>query len=125
MIQVIGFWRVCPLHLQRLWRIPFFAACCLVRFQTSSVADGLRPSDLKDSSKAGVDECLGLLQCCSHGFPCFSSIQQDRFYCGIKDPDFDVDGQLVRPRCSSFGGKLLFLCQFSLLHWHLSVLVCQ
>ena len=26
--------------------------------------------------------------------PCFSLIQQDRFYCGVKAPDFDVDGQV-------------------------------
>ena len=58
------------------------------------VADGLRPLDLKDSSRAGIDECLDLLQCRSRGYPCFSSLQQDRFYCGVKDSDFDVDGHV-------------------------------
>ena len=62
-------------------------------FPQFSVADGLRPSDLKDSSEAGVDECLDLLLCHSCGSPRFSSIQQDRFHCGVTDPDFDVDGQ--------------------------------
>ena len=59
-------------------------------FPEFSVADGLRPSD---SFKAGVDECLDFLQCRGHSFPCFSSIQQGRFYCGVKDPDLYVDGQ--------------------------------
>ena len=57
-----------------------------------SVTDGLRPSDLKDSSEAGVDGCLN--QCHSRGSLCFSSIQQDRLYRGVKDPDFDVNGQV-------------------------------
>ena len=48
-------------------------------FPEFSVADGLRPSDPKDSSKACVDECLDLLQCRNRSFPCFSSMQQDRF----------------------------------------------
>ena len=61
----------------------------LGQFPKFSAADGLRPSDPKDSSKAAVDECLDLFQ-----FPCFSSIKQDRFYCFVKDPDFDVDGQV-------------------------------
>ena len=34
-IQVSGFWRVCPIHLQHLWRISSSAACCLVCFQSS------------------------------------------------------------------------------------------
>ena len=73
-----------------------FILCWLLLglFPEFSVADGLKPSDPKDSSKAGVDECLRLLQCCSRGSPCFSSIQQDRFDCGVKYPDFDVDGQV-------------------------------
>ena len=73
-----------------------FIFCCLLLgpFPELSVADGLRPSDPKDSSEAGVDECLDLLQCRSHDSPCFSSVQQDRFYCGVKDPDFDVDGRV-------------------------------
>ena len=28
------------------------------------------------------------------GSPCFGSIKQDRFYCGVKDLDFDVDDQV-------------------------------
>ena len=36
------------------------------------------------------------LLCRSRGSPCFSSIQQDRFDCGVKDPDFDVGGQVRR-----------------------------
>ena len=63
-------------------------------FPEFSVADSLRSLDLKDSSKAGVDEFLDLLQCGSRGSPCFSSIQQNRFYCGVKVPDFDVAGQV-------------------------------
>ena len=35
MIQVIGFGRVCPIHLQRLWRMSSSAGCCLVRFHSS------------------------------------------------------------------------------------------
>ena len=62
-------------------------------FPEFSVANGLRSSDPKDSSMAGVDECLDLPQCRSHGSPCFSSLQQDRCYCGVTDPDFDVDGR--------------------------------
>ena len=62
-------------------------------FPEFSVADGLRPSDPKDSSETGVDECLDLLQCRSRSSPCFSSIQKDRF-CNTKDPDFDVDCQV-------------------------------
>ena len=57
-----------------------------------SVADGARPLDQKDSSKAGVDECLDCLQCRSRGSPCISAIQQDMFCCGVEDPDFDVEG---------------------------------
>ena len=52
-------------------------------FPEFSVADGLRPLDPKDSSKAGVDECVDLLQCRSRGSLCFSSIQHDRFYCAV------------------------------------------
>ena len=48
-------------------------------FPEFSVVDCLRLLDPKYSSKAGVDECLYLNQCCSCGFPCFTSIQQDRF----------------------------------------------
>ena len=43
---------------------------------------------------AGVDERLDLLQCCRHGSSRFSSIQQDRFYCCVEDPDFDIDVQV-------------------------------
>ena len=50
--------------------------------------------DLKDSSNAGVDECRGLCQCHSGGSPCSSCLQQDRCYCCVEDPDFDVDGQV-------------------------------
>ena len=119
MIKFTGFRRVCPIHLQGLWRTSSSSGCCLVRFPECSVADGLRPSDPKNYSKAGVDECLDLLLCRSRGSTCFGYIQQDRFYCCVKDPDFDVDGQ-VRPRCSLFGVRLLWLCQFLLLHWHQS-----
>ena len=49
-------------------------------FPEFSIANVLRSSDPKDSSKAGVEECLDLLQCRSHGSPCFSSIQQDRVF---------------------------------------------
>ena len=55
---------------------------------------GLRSSDLKDSSRTGVDECLDLLHCHSHGSPCFISIQKGSFYCGVENPDFDVGDQL-------------------------------
>ena len=51
-------------------------------------------SDPKNYPKADIDECPDLLRCCSHGSLCFSSIQQDRFYCGVRDPDFDVNGQV-------------------------------
>ena len=61
-------------------------------FPEFSVADGLGPSDPKDSSKAGVDECLDLLQCRGGGSPCFSSIQQDRFHWGVKDLDPNNQG---------------------------------
>ena len=71
-----------------------FCWLLLVPFPEFSVADGLRPLDPKDFSKAGVDECLYLFQCHSHGSPCFSSKQQHRFYCGAKDPYYDVDGQV-------------------------------
>ena len=73
-----------------------FSVCWLLfgLFREFSVADGLSPWDPKDSSKESVDDCLDLLQCRSRGSPCFSSIQQDRFYCCVKDPDFDVDGQV-------------------------------
>ena len=63
-------------------------------FPEFSVADGLRSSDPKGSSKAGVDKCLDLLHCRSYDSPCFSSVQQDRFYCGVKDTDFDVNDQV-------------------------------
>ena len=33
------------------------------------------------------------LHCHSRGTPCLRSIHQDKFYCGVKDPDFGVDGQ--------------------------------
>ena len=39
-----------------------FCLLLLSLFPEFSVADGLRPSDAKESSKAGVDECLDLLQ---------------------------------------------------------------
>ena len=78
---------------ESLWEF-IFCWLLLGPFPKFSVADGLRPSDPKDSSKAGVDECLDLLQCCSRDSPCFSSIQQDRFYCGVKDLDVDADGQV-------------------------------
>ena len=66
-MQLLGFQRVCPIHIQRLW---IFCWLLLGPFLEFSVADGLKPSDPKASSKAGVDECLDLLQCCS----------------GVKDP---------------------------------------
>ena len=62
-------------------------------FPEFSAPYSLRPSDPKDFSKAGVDECLDL-QCRSRVSPCFGSIQRYRFYCGAKDPDFVVDGQV-------------------------------
>ena len=100
-IQVIGHSRVILVRSEGVSNpstpsLEDFIFCCLLLgpFPELSVADGFRPSDPKDSSKAGVDECLDLLQCCSHGSPCFISIQQDRFYCGVKDHDFDADGQV-------------------------------
>ena len=71
-----------------------FSWLLLGPFSEFSVADGVRPLDPKDSSKADVDECLNLLSCHSHGSPCFSSLQLNRFYCGVRDPDFNVDGQV-------------------------------
>ena len=52
-----------------------FCRLLLGPFPEFFVADGLRPSNLEESSKAGVDECLDLLQCWSCGSPCFSSMQ--------------------------------------------------
>ena len=70
-----GFQRVCTIHPQDL----IFCWWLLGPFPQFSVADGLRASD-QDSSKAGVNECLDPLQCCSHSSSCFSSIKQGRFY---------------------------------------------
>ena len=69
-----------PLSLEEF----IFCRLLLGSFPEFFVADGLRTSDPKDSSKAGVDECLDLLQCRNRGSPCFSFIKQDRFYCGVK-----------------------------------------
>ena len=62
-------------------------------FPEFSVADGYWSLDPKDSSWAAVHECPDL-ECCSPGSRYFSFIQQDRFYCGVEDPDLDVDGQV-------------------------------
>ena len=76
-IQVTGFQRVCPLLIfslmlpVRAWRViqvtgfqrvcPLLIFCWLLLgpFPELYVADGPRTSYPKDSSKAGVDECLG------------------------------------------------------------------
>ena len=73
-----------------------FILCWLLLglFPEFSAADDLMISDPKYFSTAGVDECLDLQQSCSRGSPCFSSIQKDRFSCGGKDPDSDVDDQV-------------------------------
>ena len=70
-----------------------FSWMLLGPFPEFSVVDGLRPSDPKDSSRAGVHECLNLLLRRGRGSLCFSSIQENSFYCSAKDPNFDVDGQ--------------------------------
>ena len=89
-------------------------------FPEFPVADGLGPADLKDSTEAGVDEHLDLVECGNCCSPYFSSIaerqsgarmglsqhyvepetetelssiEQDRFSSGVEDPDLDVDGQ--------------------------------
>ena len=61
MIQVTGFRRVCPIHLQHLWNISSSAGLLLVPFTEFFAANGLRPSDLDDSPKAHVDEFIDLL----------------------------------------------------------------
>ena len=58
-----------PVSLEDL----IFCWLLLGPFSEFSFADGLRPSDPKDSSMAGVDECLDLLQCHSCDSPCISS----------------------------------------------------
>ena len=63
-------------------------------FPQFSAADGLRPSNPKDSSEAGVDECLNLLWCRNRVSPYFSAIEQGRLYSGAEDPVFDVAGQI-------------------------------
>ena len=91
-----GVSRPSPASLEDL----IFAGCCLAGvfsiglFQEFSVAYDFRLSVPKDSSKESVDECLDLLHCHSPGSSCFSSMQQDRFYCCVEDPDFDADGQV-------------------------------
>ena len=52
---------------------------------------GNAPFDPKDSSRVGVAKCLDLLWCHSHGSPCCSCIQKDRFCNGAEVSDFDVD----------------------------------
>ena len=61
---------------------------CLVSLHSS-----LLLVNAKDSFKAGVDDCLDLLQHHSRGSPCFSPVQQDMFHCGVDDSNVDVDGQ--------------------------------
>ena len=63
-------------------------------FPEFSVADGLRSLEPNYSSKVGVDECRDILQCRSRGSPCFSSIQQFKFYGGVADFNFDVYGHV-------------------------------
>ena len=94
MIQVVGFQLVCPTYLQ--W--DFFGGrrerdVLFCWFPEFPVADGLRPADLKDSTKAGVDEYLDLLRCGNGRCPCFSTIE-DRFNGGVEGPDLDADGQV-------------------------------
>ena len=67
-------------------------------FPEVSITDGLRPSDPKDSSKACVDDCLGLLQCRSHAAMVLHALAPHSRTCftvvtGAIDPAFDVDGQ--------------------------------
>ena len=102
---------------------PIFYWLFLGPFPQFSVPDGLRLSYLKDSFKAGVDECPDLLQCHSCGAPYFSSIQQERFC--AEDPVFDGHGQvswgtnvhLMKEGCSCssnshfYIGKSLLLSQ--------------
>ena len=83
-----------PIHLPASLEDFVFCWLSFGPFPEFYVADGLRLSHSKDSSKVDVDECLDLLQCHNRGSPCLSSIRQDRFYCGVTDPAFDVDGQV-------------------------------
>ena len=46
----------------------------VISFDCKNLAQKQDPTDF---SKAGVDECLGVLQCCSCGSPCFRFIEQD------------------------------------------------
>ena len=55
-------------------------------FPEFSVAGGLRPSDSKDyQSQVLMNVWIFSVAALVPGF---SSIQQGRFYCGVKDPDF-------------------------------------
>ena len=82
------------LDFGRSLEYPVFCWLLLGSFSGFSVTAGLGPSDPKDFSKVGVDKCLDRLQCRSCGSSCLSSKHQDRFYCGVEDSDFDVDGQV-------------------------------
>ena len=84
-MQVIRFWRVCSNPSPATLEDFIFCWLLLGPFSEFPVAGGLRPSAPKDSSMTGVDECLNLLQCRSCGFPCFCSIQLDKFCYGVED----------------------------------------
>ena len=68
-----------------------FCRLLLSPFAEFSGADCLRPSELKDSFKTGVDECLDLLQCSSCG-PLFQLHTAGQV--SAEDPDVDVDGRV-------------------------------
>ena len=93
-IYVTGCLRVCPIHLQRLWRISSSAGCCLVSFQSSLSPMVTGHRIRRTLLKQVLTKCLDLLQCRNCGSPCSSCIQKGSFTVLLKILILtDVDGQ--------------------------------
>ena len=94
-------------------------------FPELSVADGLRPSDPKDSSKAGVGECLDRLQCRSRGILHVSApYSRTGFTVVLKILILILMAGLGEAQMFfSLSNTALALSVISL-HWHQSPLVC-
>ena len=116
--------RVCPIHLQRLWRISSSAGCCLVRYQSSlllMVSGHWIWRILLGQVLMNVWIFFSVAAMVIH----VSALYSRTGFTVVLKILILMLMVMLRPKCFLFGGKLLSLCQFSLLHWHQSPLVCQ
>ena len=111
-VQVTGFRRVCPIHHQRLWGISSPAGCCLLYFQSSLLLMALRPSDPKDSSKAKL---MSVFRVISMVLYVSAQLSRAGFTKALK---ILILMLIVKLRVvqSSFKGRSLLPCRFSLSH---------